>query len=402
MKIVIAGVGYVGLITGLGLAKLDNKIQFLDIDSSKINKLKNNELPFYEPGLEELLVSPDVHKNITFHDSYSEIDWVDLDIFMICVQTPSTRDGSLDTSFMTNVFSDLNLHLKNNTIVCIKSTIHPSAVDSFLESSDIKSERIVFNPEFLREGSAIDDFFNPDRIVIGSDDLENAQKISMLYENFPSEILFTDPISSQLIKYLSNTYLPLRLSFANEASQLVSTMGGTLSDVLKGIGLDVRIGQNYLRPSPGWGGSCFPKDLNEIQNLAENNSLNLPIIKNINESNNIHMEWFGNQLIKIKKEKKLQKIILLGASFKENTDDIRHSPTISIYKNLKVLGEKIYIYDKYVELDEVFNKITNFEDNTLYVEMFPISDTLFTEYKEKLSEYENVYYFRFWEEVLDI
>ena len=117
--------------------------------------------------------------------------------------------------------------------------------------------------------------------------------------------------------------------------------------------------------------------MNEIQNLAENNSLNLPIIKNINESNNIHMEWFGNQLIKIKKEKKLQKIILLGASFKENTDDIRHSPTISIYKNLKVLGEKIYIYDKYVELDEVFNKITNFEDNTLYVEMFPISDTLY-------------------------
>ena len=402
MKIVIAGVGYVGLISGLGLAKLDNKIQFLDIDSNKINKLKNNELPFYEPGLKELLVAPDVHNNITFHDSYSEIDWIDLDIFMICVQTPSTTDGSLDTSFMNNVFSDLNLHLKNNTIVCIKSTIHPSAVDSFLESSDIKSEKIVFNPEFLREGSAIDDFFNPDRIVIGSDDIENAQKISMLYEHFPSEILFTDPISSQLIKYLANTYLPLRLSFANEASQLVSTMGGTLSDVLKGIGLDNRIGQNYLRPSPGWGGSCFPKDLNEIQNLADNNSLNLPIIKNISESNNIHMEWFGNQLIEIKKEKKLQQIILLGASFKENTDDIRHSPTLSIYKNLKVLGEKVYIYDQYIELDGDFDKSTNFEDNTLYVEMFPISDAVFNEYKEKLSEYENVYYFRFWEEALDI
>ena len=402
MKIVIAGVGYVGLITGLGLAKLDNKIQFLDIDSNKINKLKNKELPFYEPGLKELLADPDVHNNITFHDSYSEIDWIDLDIFMICVQTPSTTDGFLDTSFMNNVFSDLNLHLKNNTIVCVKSTIHPSAIDSFLESSDIKSERIVFNPEFLREGSAIDDFFNPDRIIIGSDDIENAQKISMLYEHFSSEILFTDPISSQLIKYLANTYLPLRLSFANEASQLVSTMGGTLSDVLKGIGLDNRIGQNYFRPSPGWGGSCFPKDLNEIQNLADNNSLNLPIIKNINESNNIHMEWFGNQLIEIKKEKKLQQIILLGASFKENTDDIRYSPTLSIYKNLKLLGEEVYIYDQYIDLDEDFDKSTNFEDNTLYVEMFPISDTVFNEYKEKLSEYENVYYFRFWEEALDI
>ena len=255
MKIVIAGVGYVGLVTGLGLAKLDNKIQFLDIDSNKINKLKDKELPFYEPGLKELFVDPDVYDNITFHDSYSKIDWVNLDIFMICVQTPSTTDGSLDTSFMTNVFSELNLHLENNTIVCIKSTIHPTAVNSFLESSDIKSERIVFNPEFLREGSAIDDFFNPDRIVIGSDDLDNAQKIATIYENFSSEILFTDPISSQLIKYLANTYLPLRLSFANEASQLVSTMGGTLRDVLKGIGLDTRIGQNYFcllytSPSP--------------------------------------------------------------------------------------------------------------------------------------------------------
>ena len=402
MNIVIAGVGYVGLITGLGLAKLENKIQFLDIDSNKINKLINKELPFYEPGLKELFVAPDVHNNITFHDSYSEIDWADLDVFMICVQTPSTTNGSIDTSFMTNVFSNLNLHLKNNTIVCIKSTIHPSAVDSFLESTDIKSERIVFNPEFLREGSAIDDFFNPDRIVIGSDDLENAKKISMLYEHIPSEILFTDPISSQLIKYLANTYLPLRLSFANEASQLVSTMGGTLSDVLKGIGLDNRIGQNYFRPSPGWGGSCFPKDLNEIQNLADNNSLNLPIIKNINKSNNIHMEWFGNQLIEIKKEKKLQQIVLLGASFKENTDDIRHSPTLAIYKNLKALGEKIYIYDQYIELDEDFDEITIFEDNTLYVEMFPVSDNVFKEYKEKLSKYENVYYFRFWEEELDI
>ena len=140
MKIVIAGVGYVGLVTGLGLAKLDNKIQFLDIDSNKINKLKDKELPFYEPGLKELLVAPDVYNNITFHVSYSEIDWVDLDIFMICVQTPSTTDGSLDTSYMTNVFSELNLHLENNTIVCIKSTIHPTAVNSFLESSDIKSE----------------------------------------------------------------------------------------------------------------------------------------------------------------------------------------------------------------------------------------------------------------------
>ena len=114
------------------------------------------------------------------------------------------------------------------------------------------------------------------------------------------------------------------------------------------------------------------------------------------------MEWFGNQLIEIKKEKKLQQIVLLGASFKENTDDIRHSPTLAIYKNLKALGEKIYIYDLYIELDEDFDKITNFEDNTLYVEMFPISDNVFKEYKEKLSKYENFYYFRFWEEVLDI
>ena len=322
MNIVVAGVGYVGLVTGLCLAKLGHTIQFLDVDSNKIKSLKNKEIPFYEPGLEDLLYEQNVTDNVSFYDEYKNVIWENLDVFMICVQTPASPEGSIDTSFMNKVFSDLDSYISSDTIICIKSTIHPSAIDSFLNESSSFSERIVFNPEFLKEGTAIYDFFNPDRIIVGSENSSNSKKIALLYEQISKEIIFTDPISSQLIKYLSNSYLPMRLSFANEASRLITTLGGNLSEVLNGVGLDSRIGQSYLRPSPGWGGSCFPKDLKEIQNLANSNSLEMPLIEMVSHSNLIHMQWFAKNLITIMNDKSLKNIILIGASFKENTDDL--------------------------------------------------------------------------------
>lgn len=397
MNIVVIGVGYVGLVTGLGLAKLNHNIQFLDTDVNKVDKLKNKISPFYEPLLDHNLNDADVADKISFHHEYSNIDWPSADIIMICVQTPNSFNNVVDTSYLTNVFESITEFIDQNKIICIKSTIHPEALDETLESSKFSSSQIVFNPEFLREGSAFKDFFNPDRIVIGSIDKTNAEKVSLLYKDLDTKFLFTDPISSQLIKYLSNAYLPLRLSFVNEASQLIKTLGGNLSETLHGIGLDSRIGTEYFRPSAGWGGSCFPKDVAEINSIINEKNLSTPLISNIIDSNNQHKIWFSDYIIKQKKEKKLKHIILIGLAFKENTDDTRHSPTIAIYDILNSRGESVKIFDLNKEKFDNYKTITQFENQSLVIEMFPIDKESAKVIEDQLSQLNRYKYLRFWE-----
>ena len=393
MNIVVIGVGYVGLVTGLSLVRLGNKITFLDTDLSKIQMLNQKKPTFDEPELLDYLTNDKTAKNATFCHSYDDIRWNDADIVLICVQTPVDENGELDSNFIKKVFSSLNGKVANNTTVCIKSTIHPSALQKVLNEINYNFEDLVFNPEFLREGSAFYDFFNTDRIIIGSENLEKSQIIADLYEELESEIIFTDPISSQLIKYLSNAYLPLRLSFVNEASRLIDSLNANQSDVLKGVGLDSRIGDQYFRPSPGWGGSCFPKDVIEIQQIAKENNLDLPVIQSISNSNSEHLLWFSKKLKEIMNINNLQKIILLGAAFKENTDDTRYSPTFEIYNILKKENENVEIYDENMTLDNKYNQIFSFEENALYVEMYPMGNKV----KNQIVGLNNIVYFRFWD-----
>ena len=393
MNIVVIGVGYVGLVTGLSLVRLGNKITFLDTDLSKIQMLNQKKPTFDEPELLDYLTNDKTAKNATFCHSYDDIRWNDADIVLICVQTPVDENGELDSNFIKKVFSSLNGKVANNTTVCVKSTIHPSALQKVLNEINYNFEDLVFNPEFLREGSAFYDFFNTDRIIIGSENLEKSQIIANLYKELESEIIFTDPISSQLIKYLSNAYLPLRLSFVNEASRLIDSLNANQSDVLKGVGLDSRIGDQYFRPSPGWGGSCFPKDVIEIQQIAKENNLDLPVIQSISNSNSEHLLWFSKKLKEIMNINNLQKIILLGAAFKENTDDTRYSPTFEIYNILKKENENVEIYDENMTLDNKYNQIFSFEENALYVEMYPMGNKV----KNQLVELNNIVYFRFWD-----
>ena len=402
MNIVIAGVGYVGLVTGLGFAKLGHNIQFLDTDSNKIKKLKDGEPPFFEPNLETYLNNDEIIKRCNFSDDYSKIIWETTDIFMVCVQTPSSEDGELDIQFIESVFASAIQYLNTKTVICIKSTIHPIGIGKVLNNTTIDSEKIVFNPEFLREGLAFYDFFNPDRIVIGSTNKDSSNIIGSIYKDIDSEILYTDPISSQLIKYLSNAYLPMRLSFANEASRLIASLDGDLNSVMKGIGLDKRIGNDYFRPSPGWGGSCFPKDVKEIINIADSKSLNLPLMGNILESNDIHMSWFAEKLINLKEINQLDSIILIGAAFKEDTDDLRDSPTLCIYKKLNDLNVKTFIYDEEVPLSSVYNTVVNFSENILIVEMYPLNEKKQLRLMEKIKSIENYIYYRHWEKTSDI
>ena len=397
MNIVIIGVGYVGLVSGLAFAKTDNNVQFLDLDVSKIDDLKKKKAPFFEPLLEEYLNDEKINQSVSFHSEYDDVDWDTAEIIMVCVQTPTTIENEIDSSFLNNVFKSLSDLTNDQSIICIKSTIHPEAIQEILDNSSLNNEDIVFNPEFLREGQAFNDFFNPDRVVIGAVNKRNAERVAELYKNLDTELILTDPISSQLIKYLSNAYLPLRLSFVNEASQIIKKLGGNLSQTLLGIGLDSRIGNNYFRPSPGWGGSCFPKDVTEINSIIKANNLTTPLISNINESNKQHQNWFSNYLIKQIQEKNLDSICLIGLAFKEDTDDTRYSPTISIYENLKLLKKNVYIFDFSNTEDDSFDIRQSFVENSLLVEMYPLSDENQTKITKEINKLENYDYLKFWE-----
>jgi len=395
MNIVIIGTGYVGLVTGVGLASLKNNVTFIDLDSDKITNLSNKNLPFFEPELENYFNDKDTFSRMTFISNYSDINWDEVDIVFICVQTPNNAEtNSVDTKFLESAISEVNDVQNKDLVITIKSTIPPYEIDKICEKVGLDIESLTFNPEFLREGTAVRDFFNPDRIVIGGNDKKKVNKLKDLYKEFKGEIIITDPISSQLIKYLSNTYLPLRLSFVNEATRLVTNSGGNLSDVLKGIGMDSRIGSHYFRPSPAWGGSCFPKDVVEVNNFYESNELNLPLISNIIESNKIQTSWTTKMIKNIIDQKNLNGAILVGAAFKEDTDDLRNSPTLDISKQLTEMGVNVRIYDELIESENfiMLNDFEKIDSPHLIALMYPINETLLNKINNIVNESDSFLY----------
>ena len=396
MNIVVIGVGYVGLITGLSLAKLGHKITFLDIDSSKISNLSNGIPTFSEPDLDSYLNNEEIKKSTQFFDKYESIDWKNIDVVLICVQTPIDDSGDLNSSFIKNVFSSLESNISDKSVVCVKSTIHPAAIDDVFKDLSLNYDDLVFNPEFLREGSAFEDFFQTDRIILGSNNKQNSELIAKIYDGIDTEILFMDPISSQLVKYLANAYLPMRLSFVNEASRLIDALNANQKDVLNGVGLDSRIGQEYFRPSPGWGGSCFPKDVKELQSLSHLSNLNLSLINSINNSNIEHIDWFAKKIKDLVLHNQLKKVILMGASFKENTDDIRYSPSLQIYSKLIESEIDVSIYDENFIFPKDIKQTTSIMDDSLIVEMYPQEET-YNKLKKQIQSMNNLIYFRFWE-----
>ena len=395
MNLVIIGTGYVGLVTGVGFASLGNSVSFVDLDENKVSKLKDKQLPFYEPGLEEHFQDNETFLRMSFTSSYEEIDWEDTDVAFICVQTPNNLEtNSVDTRFLESAITEINNLNNPKLVVTVKSTIPPYEIEKVCNKVGMDKNEITFNPEFLREGTAIEDFFQPDRIVIGGNDPEKISILRELYKSFDAELIETDPISSQLIKYLANTYLPLRLSFVNEAARLIDYSNGNQEDVLKGVGLDSRIGSHYFRPSPAWGGSCFPKDLIEVNNFYKDGEVMLPIISNIIESNNIQTKWTVDKLTSILINENINSVLLIGAAFKEDTDDLRNSPTLDIYKMLNQKDINTFIYDEMVELDE-YNSVDNLDDiseKTLVVLMYPIKKTLMERIESIITDTNSILY----------
>jgi len=400
MNISVIGAGYVGLITGIGFAKLNHQVSIVDLNDDLIKNLNENRPPFYEPELVDYLNDSNIRNNLFFSTSYQKSINENTDIVFVCVQTPTDPDtGKTKTDYISSVLTELKKIERFNFIVCIKSTIKATLVEKISNEIDLDYKKIIFNPEFLREGSAFYDFFNPDRIVIGGSDQKGLNQCTELYESFDCEKIITDSNSSQMIKYLSNTYLAMRLSFVNETYRLVSEFNGNPEEVLNAIGKDKRIGNDYFRPSPGWGGSCFPKDVKEVISSFQMD-YQLPIISEILRSNELHMEWFVDYILKIINEQSLENIVLIGAPFKENTDDLRESPSLKIYKLIEEKFKNVWILDFDISLSKSFKAIkslSELKDNTLYVEMFPDSSQNRNNIVNTIDKLINSKIFRIWE-----
>ena len=395
MNIVIIGTGYVGLVTGVGLASLGNTVDFIDLDENKIEDLSDKKITFYEPGLEEYFNDDQTFKRMSFSSDYRSIKWDNIDIVFVCVQTPNNIEtNSVDTNFLESAIKEINNVNNGDLVITVKSTIPPYEIEKVCEKVGMDSSKLTFNPEFLREGSAVEDFFKPDRIVLGGTDSEKLSKLKELYSRFDCEIIITDSISSQLIKYLANTYLPLRLSFVNEATRLIDYSGGNLDDVLKGVGLDNRIGQHYFRPSPSWGGSCFPKDLVEVNNFYDNDKLNLPIISNILNSNDIHANWTSENIKELYESKKLDGVVLIGAAFKEDTDDLRNSPTTEVLKILKSSIENVIVFDEIINNENIvkFDYLESLNTPHLFVLMYPVNESTLDRLNKIIEDSNSVTY----------
>lgn len=347
MKITLIGTGFVGVVSAAVYASLGHEVFGLDIDQSKIDSLKKGSVPFYEPGLEDLLHQQQATGNLTFTTSYSDAV-TDSDLVIIAVGTPSAPDGQADLRYVYAAGEAAAPYLKKNAIVAIKSTVPPGTIPRLQAVISQKTNKPFLTaslPEFLREGSAVSDTLNPDRVVIGATDKNAVSLLTQLHEPFKAPILVVSPESAQMGKYTANAYLATRITFINQIANLCEKNGASIDEVIDIIGKDSRIGSHYWYPGLGYGGSCFPKDVNELAAYS----------RSVGESDNLlnHITNLNNQRIpKILStiESKLggwknKKIAVLGLSFKPNTNDMREAPSTKIIPVLLQAGAHVIGYD---------------------------------------------------------
>jgi UDPglucose 6-dehydrogenase len=350
MKIAVIGTGYVGLVAGACFSKLGFKVTCIDKDKDKIEKLRLGKIHIYEPGLEEIVVKGLSNNSLSFTTDLAVLD--SHEILIIAVGTPSTVDGDADLSALHVAVEDIITHTTSGKIVMIKSTVPIGTArmikSKFLEAKPGTGYEVISNPEFLREGEAVRDFLEPDRIIIGCQP-SGEEIIRKLYFPITSKdipIFFTSNTSAEMIKYTANSYLAMRIAFINEIADLSEKMGGNIDDIAQGIGFDQRIGGHYLHPGPGYGGSCFPKDTLALAKCARDCADPLTIVETVIKSNNDRQVKMAEKVRKIIGEVKQGEFIsLLGLTFKADTDDLRDSPSIRIIELLDSYGYTCKVYD---------------------------------------------------------
>jgi UDPglucose 6-dehydrogenase len=347
-KIAIIGTGYVGLASAVGFAHLGHDVVGIDIDKEKITKLSRGKSPIYEKDMEVFLKKSLKKKKIKFSTEYSKVG--SSKFVFLCLPTPQLEDGAADISFILESSKMLSRHLKQSSTIVIKSTVPVNTWKLVKEKIDRDDVAVVSNPEFLREGTALQDFFKPDRIVVGSTDEVKAKEVSSLYKAKKAKIVFTDNTSAEIIKYASNSFLAIKLSFVNEIAAYAESTDANALEVLNAMGLDKRIGKDFLKPGPGWGGMCFPKDVSALKESAREKNVPIPLLDAALESN---LKAHARIVEKCKKalggSLKNKKISVWGLSFKANTDDTRFSPAISVIERLILEGAQISSFDPIVK-----------------------------------------------------
>ena len=353
MKIAMLGSGYVGLVSGACFADFGHKVTCIDVDADKIARLQSGLMPIYEPGLQELVAKNVREKRLSFTTSLKE-GMDKADAVFIAVGTPSRRgDGHADLTYVHQAAEAIAREIKNYVVVVTKSTVPVGtgdAVEAIIrKASPDAAFAVVSNPEFLREGAAINDFKRPDRIVIGTMDQQARDVMSEIYRPLylnQSPLVFTDRKTSELIKYAANAFLAMKITFINEMADLCEAVGGNVQDGARGIGLDNRIGSKFLHAGPGYGGSCFPKDTQALARTAQEANAPVRLVETTIAVNNARKKAMAQRIIKACGGSVQGKTIaLLGLTFKPNTDDMRDAPALDIIPALQQAGANIRAHD---------------------------------------------------------
>lgn len=343
--VAVIGTGYVGLTTGACLAHLGHDVVCADVDRAKVEQLRRGDVPILEAGLEELVREGLRNERLSFVVGAAEAA-AGAEFSFLCVPTPQRPDGAADLSYLEGAASEIAPVLPYESVVVNKSTVpvgSTQVVARVLERGDVA---VVSNPEFLREGSAVHDFLHPDRIVIGAEDQAAAIRVASLYLGVAAPLVVTDPASAETIKYASNAFLATKVSFVNAVAALCEAVGADVHDVVLGMGYDKRIGEDFLRPGPGWGGSCFPKDTRALLYLAEEAGYDFGLLKGVVTVNE---EQLARVVEKVERAAGGSlagtAIGALGLTFKARTDDTRESPAVAILQQVVGRGARVRAYD---------------------------------------------------------
>ncbi|MBL4932629.1 UDP-glucose dehydrogenase family protein [Clostridium paridis] len=349
MKIVVSGTGYVGLVTGACLAEVGHSVTCVDINEEKVELMKKGVSPIYEPGLDEILLSNYKKGILNFTADFVQA-YSDADVIFIGVGTPEREDGSANLEYLYAVAEQIAQNIKKDCLVVIKSTV-PVGTNDYVEKyirenlkNDVNVE-VASNPEFLSQGTAIKDTLQASRIVIGVESKKSEELLKTIYERFNIPIVVTNRRSAEMIKYASNDFLALKISFINEIANVCELVGADIEDVTNGMSYDPRIGNKFLKAGIGYGGSCFPKDTKALHWLAEDNGYEIKTVKATIEVNENQKFRLFRKAKKRFNGFKNMKVAILGVTFKPGTDDLREAPSIPNVKALIEEGANVYVYD---------------------------------------------------------
>ena len=342
----VVGVGYVGLTTGACLAALGHRVVCGDIDAERIERLRAGVIPIVEEGLAPLVAEGIASSRLTFVVGAAEVAR-QASIVFLCVPTPQDDDGSADLSYVQAAAAEIAPVLAAGSVVVNKSTVPVGSthvVSAVLRRGDVA---VVSNPEFLREGTAVHDFLHPDRVVVGSADRAAAHRVADLYQSLDTRVLVTDAASAETIKYAANGFLAMKISFVNAVAAMCEAVGADVADVVEGIGSDHRIGREFLRPGPGWGGSCFPKDSRALVHVASSHGYDFALMRGVIDVNEEQRERMVRKVCVAAGADDLHgvTVAVLGLTFKAGTDDLRDSPALAVIGELVGIGAAVRGYD---------------------------------------------------------